>query len=185
MNQQLDFINVMDYDFNGWPWTTTTANNAPLNDGTSNDVAYSINYYLNQGISASKINLGIPTYGHTWTLSSSNTGYNAPASGPGAAGSATGTQGVLAYFEICKSGWTKVGASSTNGPYAYQGASAGASWVGFDDVTSATTKANFILSKGLGGAMFWDASMDDFGNYCATGFSPIITAVSKTLGISG
>jgi GH18 family chitinase len=113
MNQKLDFINVMDYDFNGWPWTTKTANNAPLNDGTSNSVTNSINYYLSQGISASKINMGIPTYGHSWAVSSSNTGYNAPASGPGAAGSATQTAGVLAYYEIClaikNNGWTKVG----------------------------------------------------------------------------
>jgi chitinase len=131
--------------------------------------------------------MGIPTYGHTWALSSSNTGYNAPASGPGAAGSATQTAGVLAYYEIClaikNNGWTK--ATSTNGPYAYQGTWTGATWAGFDDATSATSKANFILSKGLGGAMFWDASMDDFGNYCGAGFNPIITAVSKTLGVSG
>ena len=184
----LDFINVMDYDFNGWPWTTKTANNASLNDGTTNRVTNSIDYYLSQGISALKINMGIPTYGHTWVLSSSNTGYNAPASGPGAAGYATGEEGVLTYYEIClaiqNNGWTKVDATQDNGPYAYSAAAAGATWTGYDDVTSTLIKLDFIKAQGLGGAMVWDVSMDDFGNLCGEGYNPLMTTISKSLGIS-
>jgi GH18 family chitinase len=33
----------MTYDFNGWPWVKTTQNHAPLNDGSTNDLVYSVN----------------------------------------------------------------------------------------------------------------------------------------------
>ena len=45
-----------------------------------------------------------------------------------------------------------------NGPYAYNGNQ----WVGYDTKNSAETKANYILSENLGGAMFWETSTDDF-----------------------
>ena len=45
-----------------------------------------------------------------------------------------------------------------NGPYAYKGNQ----WVGYDTKNSAETKANYILSENLGGAMFWETSTDDF-----------------------
>lgn len=188
MNQNLDFLNLMTYDFNGWPWAKSTGNNAPLNDGSSNTIVASIDFWRNQGFPVSKIILGIPTYGRSWTLSSDNAGYNAPASGPGAAGYATGEDGVLAYYEIClaiqNNGWTKVGATPDNGPYAYSAAEPGATWTGYDDVTSTLTKIDFIKSQGMGGAMIWDVSMDDFGNYCGEGYSPLMTTISESLGIS-
>ena len=45
MSQNLDFMNLMAYDFNGWPWSKNTGNNAPLNDGSSNTIVASINFY--------------------------------------------------------------------------------------------------------------------------------------------
>ena len=189
MSQNLDFMNLMAYDFNGWPWSKNTGNNAPLNDGSSNTIVASINFYRGQGFPASKIILGIPTYARTWTLSTNNAGYNAPASGPGAPGYATEEAGVLSFYEVClaivrDNGWIKVAATPDNGPYAYSAAEAGATWAGYDDVSSTNFKLNFIKAQGLGGAMVWDVSMDDFGNYCGEGYSPIMTAISQGLGIS-
>ena len=178
----------MTYDFNGWSWVKTTEKHAPLNDGSKNDIVYSVNYYLSQGFPASKINLGIPTYGRSWTLSSSNAGYNAPASGLGAAGSIQQATGQLMYTEIClyikNNGWKKVAGTANNGPYAYSAAAAGATWTGFDDPASALTIVNYIKSKALGGAMVWDVTMDDSTNACGGGANPILTTISHALGIS-
>ena len=44
------------------------------------------------------------------------------------------------------------------GPYAYKNNQ----WVGYDTVNYAKKKANYIIEKDLGGAMFWETSTDDF-----------------------
>lgn len=57
-------------------------------------------YLKTKGAPNSKIIMGIPTYGQTFTLSSAQTGVGAPASGPGLAGTFTKTAGTLAYYEV-------------------------------------------------------------------------------------
>ena len=44
------------------------------------------------------------------------------------------------------------------GPYAYKGNQ----WVGYDSIDYVKRKAQYIIDKELGGAMFWDLSTDDF-----------------------
>ena len=39
-------------------------------------------------------------------------------------------------------------------------------FVGYDDPFMVLIKADYILEKGLGGAMVWDISLDDFANRC-------------------
>ena len=65
------------------------------------------------------------------------------------------------------------------GPYAYTRLNL--SWVGYDDAAFATVKANYITSKGLGKAMVWDISLDDFANLCGDGANPIQTAIAQTI----
>ncbi len=53
------------------------------------------------GIPKSKLHLGIPLYGQTFRLSTSDSSYGAPASGPAIPGQFTLQAGMLAFFEIC------------------------------------------------------------------------------------
>ncbi len=48
--------------------------------------------------------------------------------------------------------------NAANGPYAYSGNQ----WVGYDTPESLATKTQFVVQKGLAGAMVWDLSTDDF-----------------------
>lgn len=57
-------------------------------------------YVLRLGAPAGKLVMGIPTFGRTFTLASSETGVGAPISGPGSAGRFTREQGTLAYYEV-------------------------------------------------------------------------------------
>ena len=81
--------------------------------------------------------------------------------GAGTKGPITGEAGNLGYQEIClkfkNEGWTAV--EDSNGPYAY---GSGNQWVGYDTIKSVTAKAEYVKTKGLGGAMFWDLATDDF-----------------------
>jgi len=67
------------------------------------------------------------------------------------------------------------------GPYAFTRLNL--PWVGYDDPAFATVKSDYIIAKGLGGAMVWDVSLDDFANVCGDGANPIQTAIARVMGI--
>ena len=190
MSANLDFINLMTYDFHGSSWEPTLADHhSPLRkrpgETTNLNSDYSVNYWISKGLPASKINMGVPLYGQSWTLTSNTIVPPAHASGGAPAGPFTGEAGTLAYYEICNSvhtaGWQVVqDPTQAIGPYAVSPTSP-KYWVGYDDPAMATTKSNYALSKGLGGIMVWDISMDDFHNSCAAGTNPVSTAIYNAL----
>jgi chitinase len=185
----VDFINLMTYDLHG-PWEPETADHhAPLRkrswETADNNVEYSVDYWIKNGLSANKINLGLPLYGHSWKLSSDVAVPPAPASGAGTPGPFTNVEGYMGYFEIClavqNEGWQVVqDPDQLTGPYALSNTNV-VNWIGFDDVAMLTTKSNFILSRGLGGAMVWEISLDDFRGSCGAGVNPLLTAISRIL----
>ncbi len=162
------------------PW------DADLSD-EKNNVDSAVSYYISNGVSPSKLILGIPVYGSAWTLSSSSKTPMSPASGPAQAGFLTEQAGLLGYIEICsnivKNKWTVVqDPTGKMGPYAYSPAgSPNTQWVGYDDPAFATVKANYALAKGLGGTMVWDLTQDDFLNTCGAGVNPMLKAISKVM----
>ncbi|XP_046656308.1 probable chitinase 10 [Daphnia pulicaria] len=190
MNQNLDFINLMTYDFHGAGWEPNAADHhSPLlkrsGETTNFNSDFAVTYWIGKGMPASKINMGIPLYGMSWKLTSSTIAPPAPASGVGAAGPFTLTAGFLAYYEICSavrsSGWQVVqDPTKAIGPYAVSPTSP-KTWVGYDDPAMTIVKSKYILSKGLGGGMVWDISLDDFQNTCGAGANPVITAIYSTL----
>ena len=182
----------MTYDMHG-PWENTTDHHAPLykrsDETEENNIDYIINnVYMQQlRIQGDKLNLGIPMYGKSWTLSSDDTEIGAPAWGEGGApGPITQSPGTLAYSEICSYlfqniGWTMVQGTYEIGPYAFSGAAVDKTWVGFDDVDTVIKKTNYAKSIGLGGVMVWDLSSDDFGDLCGGGKNPLGSAISRTI----
>ncbi|KAI9552834.1 hypothetical protein GHT06_020716 [Daphnia sinensis] len=193
MSQNLNFINLMSYDFHGSSWEPTVADHhSPLRkrstETTNLNADYAVTTWISKGMPAAKINMGMPLYGMSWQLSSTTITPPAPASGAGAASPYTGTPGFMAYYEICSAvrsnGWQVVqDPTQAIGPYAVSPTSP-KTWVGYDDPAMAIVKSKYILSKGLGGGMVWDISMDDFQNTCLGGVNPIMTAISNTLNAS-
>ena len=152
---------------------------------------------MNLGAPAEKLVLGLPTYGRSFTLQDA-TKHEPPmvATGGGQQGSITREGGYLGYQEIClnikENGWKMV--EDSKGPYAYKGNQ----WVGYDTISSVRVKADYILNKNLGGAMFWDLATDDFNvsflhqfkefytkyilqNRCGDGKFPLIQEVNNIL----
>ncbi|OTF83884.1 mite allergen-like protein (Chitinase-like) [Euroglyphus maynei] len=181
MSKYLDFINLMSYDYHGG-WENHTGHNAPLNSyNNANEldkeftVTYSVEYWLNHGI------LGIPLYGRTFTLASSDHGIGAPAIGKGgASGTITRTIGMLGYNEICtmiKQGWQLYRDEVERIPYAVHANQ----WIGYDDRESINEKLNLLMKKNLGGAMIWSIDTDDFVGNCVGIKYPLLRSISKKL----
>lgn len=104
-----DFITVPTYDYHG-SWERVTGHTAPLRgSGESDSVEASMNYWMRQGIPLSKLIVGIPFYGQTFTLaapasSREQAAIGAKAQGAGLPGPYTQQAGMLAYYEVCEQG---------------------------------------------------------------------------------
>nr|CAD7429082.1 unnamed protein product [Timema monikensis] len=200
--RHLDMINVMTYDFHG-SWDTITGENAPMYADSSEttelarglnvkynktvslvslllfDKATCIQNWLDKGAPASKINLGMGTYGRSFTLQSAdNSGLGAPINGAGQAGPYTREAGTLGYNEICeqKGQWTEHWNDDQQVPYAVNGNQ----WVGYDNVKSIGIKSEYVKAKNLGGAMIWSVETDDFRGICGDKY-PLLNAINSVL----
>ncbi|XP_048760347.1 chitotriosidase-1-like [Ostrea edulis] len=190
MSRYVDQINLMTYDFHGGSFDSKTGHNSPLKghpQETGNDayfnVEWALNYWLQKGAPAAKINLGMPLYGRSFTLAStSNSGLFAPDRGAGGqAGPYTGEAGFIAYYEVCdmlKSGGVRHWITEMEVPYVVRGDQ----WVGYDDEQSLRYKVDLAKSKGLGGIMVWALDLDDFtGSGCGKGKYPLLHAINDEL----
>ncbi|XP_011230914.2 chitinase-3-like protein 1 [Ailuropoda melanoleuca] len=185
--QHLDFINLLSYDFHG-AWHQTTGHHSPLFRGQAdassdrfNNADYAVSYVLRLGAPANKLVMGIPTFGRSFTLASSDTGVGAPISGPGLPGSFTKEKGTLAYYEICDflHQATVHRLTVQQVPYATKGNQ----WVGYDDKESVKNKVQYLRNRQLAGAMVWALDLDDFrGAFCGGGVRfPLTSAIKDAL----
>ncbi|KAI7815437.1 chitinase [Rhyzopertha dominica] len=171
MNDYVDYINLMSYDFHFYTkYTPFTGINAPLYSSPDDvgyfaqqNINYSAHYWLQQGMERQKIIVGLPTYGHSFSLvNPSNNGINAPASGYGE----LGHLGFADFSEICwfltQNSIKPVFDMESKSPYATKYNE----WVSFDDVNSLTYKAEFIR-KNFGGAMVLSLNTDDHRGSCS------------------
>ncbi|PNJ46368.1 CHI3L2 isoform 11, partial [Pongo abelii] len=77
----LDFINLLSFDFHGsWEKPLITGHNSPLSKGWQDrgpssyyNVEYAVGYWIRKGMPSEKVVMGIPTYGHSFTLASAET----------------------------------------------------------------------------------------------------------------
>lgn len=169
----LDRFNIMAYDYHG-PFDNPmlTGVNAPLNQDTdplsTKYVLATLNHYLENGVPANKIVLGLPTYGHSYAgvpnLSATDYAPGKSFTSAGPAGPSTGTPGFLAYFEIADSislaTLTFGTDAATSTAIAYNPSSQ--EWVSFDTPDTIALKAKLALDKSLLGIMFWAVDDDEY-----------------------
>jgi chitinase len=156
ISRNLDWINIMSYDYHGGWDPSATGAQAALYDKNSNvSTSYGIRSWIRAGVPLDKMVMGLPLYGRTWTLkypSLHEIGSLAVAVGPG--------DGVLTYSEVVefnkKNNATVVYDIDSVSVYSF----VGLSWVGYDDPISATIKIGFAQGLGLRGYFFWALSFD-------------------------
>ncbi|XP_050500347.1 chitinase-3-like protein 1 [Diabrotica virgifera virgifera] len=191
ISQYVDMINVMTYDLHG-SWDGVLGHNAPLYASSVDTTAASkqlnvdaaISNWIAQGADPQKINLGVPLYGRTFTITSStNVAVGAVSSGAGISGPYTLEAGYLGYNEIVEKelqgGWTYVWDNEQQVPHMYKGDQ----WVGFDDPKAVQVKTKYAQDKGLGGVMAWAIETDDFQGLSGVK-NPLLRAINEQLATS-
>ncbi|CAF4905327.1 unnamed protein product [Pieris macdunnoughi] len=172
INLYVDYANIMTYDFHYYTqYTPFTGLNSPLYARNSEyfymgtlNINYTIQMYLSKGLNESKIVVGIPTYGHSFTLvNEDNADIGSPASGYGHVGSS----GFVSYPEVCN--FLKVNSNVSiveekNARVSYLHKKT--EWISFDSPQSVTSKAEYIKKLKLRGAMIYALNSDDYKGLC-------------------
>jgi chitinase len=182
----LDFYNVQGYDFHG-TWETSTNHASPLFDSAQDPVQsenfninYTIDAYLQAGVPARKLVLGIPLYGRGWTgVPDAHHGLYQTSTGaaPFVPADFLQTSGVETYLTLStatSSGYQRHFDRSRIAVWLYNAATQ-TFWT-YDDPMTVWLKTIYINRGGLGGAFVW-AVKDDDGNgtlikTMAAGLSP-------------
>ena len=159
MDQYIDFWNLMAYDYAG-PWSTVTSHQANLfftdAESTPFSTQSAVEYYLSQGIPASKIVLGMPVYGRAFDHSK---GIGTPFSG---VRKGTWEAGIYDFKELPLPGAVETFDNKSGASYSYD--STNEELISYDTVEAARRKAAWIQQLGLGGGMWWEASADERGD---------------------
>ncbi|XP_024178003.1 nod factor hydrolase protein 1 [Rosa chinensis] len=150
MEKYLDWANVMCFDYHG-AWSNITGPNAPLFDPNSNvNSIYGLRSWINGGMTANKLVMGLPLYGRTWELKDpKDNGIGSIAIGPGPGNGSLGFNELEALNE--ESTAIVVYDADTVSVYSVNGSS----WIAFDDAFTTTSKIGFAQALGLRGYFFW------------------------------
>jgi chitinase len=170
--RQLDYYNVQGYDFHG-TWETSTNHASPLFDDKQDPaedenftIEYTIRSYLQAGVPAEKLVLGIPTYARGWTgVPSTDNGLYQTSSGPAPFPPADylQTPGVITYL-------TATGLTGFTRHFDYRRI---AVWLydpntrtfwSYDDPVTVWLKTAYVRTRvrgGLGGEFVWALKDDD------------------------
>jgi chitinase len=165
IGRYVDFINLLTYDFHGG-WDTQTNFHSPLLPSPRDPVGpkvnthYAVQLYLKGGFPASKIDIGVPSYGRGWQgvpnvrngLYQTNTGV-----APG-----RWEAGVNDFKDLDPLRAAGYGAHRDllSGGFWIYSPTEGIFW-GYDDPANAWLKASYVKLRGLGGVAFWEFSGDD------------------------
>lgn len=156
--EYLDFINVMCYDYyHGWHFQTGHhANLYPSNKErfTGNSGQEAIDRHIKSGVPANKLVMGIPFYGRQWEKVSLNK--------DGLYQTAMSTGVIVPYWDIVEkmksNKYNKFYDDSANASYLWNAQDS--IFISWETPKEIQLKTDYIKQKGLGGAMFWEYSLD-------------------------
>jgi chitinase len=163
---QLDWVNLMTYDFYG-NWSNTTGHNAPLRRNPTDPDAWSVDdtvhLYLSSGVAAQKLILGVPFYGRGWQgVKDVNHGPFQPFSKlPQDSDDGSYRYDQIEWLYLDKIGdeipryWDE----RAKVPWLYD--SRRELMISYDDPQSIGIKAAYARQHNLGGLMIWEITGDD------------------------
>ncbi len=160
----LDFINVMTYDYHSG--SSATGFNSPLYAAKGDptplfNIHETMSRFLNGGVPANKLLVGIPFYGRGYGgVASDNDGLFQPANGtPSDWRGGDGDWSVLSQTRLKDPKYVRHWESDARVPWLYDSTSG--TWVSYDDPQSVGEKVRYARERGLGGVMIWELGGDD------------------------
>ncbi|KAF4342256.1 chitinase 1 [Fusarium beomiforme] len=165
LGRVVDYINLMAYDYVGI-WSSATGHNANLypNMDTPQATPFNtddaVNAYLNAGVPANKLVLGMPIYARSFLGAS---GMGKPYSDVGSANPTLGSweNGVWDYKALSKLDLEIMNDEKAQAQYGICYTSQDI--YSYDTPEIVRKKVAYLKERGLGGAMFWEASGDETG----------------------
>ena len=175
----LDWVNTMSYDFMGaWDLSLTGHHSAlyanPANPSPSANVREdynadgSVQPWLDAGVPADKIVMGVPFYGRAWggVDPTDNGLFQSASLVPSGTWDdwSSGATGINDYTQIkallATGQYTRYWDDVSKVPWAWSPTAQGGHFISYDDPESMQLKMDYINEKGLGGAMFWEITGD-------------------------
>ena len=163
---QLDWMNVMTYDFNG-SWSARTGFNSPLfapadsphPEDAGRNANAAVQTYLKAGLPRNKLVLGVPFYGRGWkgVVDEHDGLYQRHQGVP----RGTWEPGSFDYKDLRRNdlgGFARHWNDVAKVPWLYDPRTR--TMISYDDVESVTAKANYVAQQDLGGVMIWELSQD-------------------------
>jgi chitinase len=146
----VDQVGVMNYDYAG-PWSQTTGLLAPLFAGKHyGSIENSIASYKARGVPDSKLLMGLPFYGYSWTaVPSANNGLFQP-------GRAVHGDRPYNYIRTLPVSFATYRDPRSQAPWLFDGQTF---WT-YEDPVSVRYKVSYARSEHLGGVMIWELSND-------------------------
>ncbi|OWA52334.1 putative Acidic mammalian chitinase [Hypsibius exemplaris] len=186
LDSYVDIVHVAAYGFSGSD-RKSVSHHSPTTLGTVGfqqlyNMKTLLENWRKRGFSKSKLVAGLPFYGRGWLLEDpANHDLGSGALRWIASSAFTSEQGAWPYYEICQrinqDDATNVFDPDIQASYAYNDAW----WIGYNDIQTIKTKANWARQNGYG-VYAWDISEDDFGNNCGGGKNPLLTAIKEAMG---
>jgi chitinase len=180
----VDRVNLMSYDMAApWPGWVTWHHSAL--DGHGGDhpssVASSTELYLEAGVPAAKLGIGLGFYGSCWR------GATGPRQAIGSGTSLVATDNVMSYANIMAQYHDPAARqwdASAQVPYLSFTSPRGpqrCTFVSYEDEQSVAAKGAYVKSKGLGGAIVWTINEGHLGSAPAGSQDPLLKAAYTSM----
>ena len=157
LQESVDYVNLMTYDIHG-TWDQYTDFNAPLYNNSDPSPQYkdsvdqAVRTWLAAGLPTEKLIIGVPFYGYIFkAVANINNGLYQTYSG---AQSINYTNIAANYLNA--PGYVRYFHTESKVPWLFNGST----FITYEDEESMAFKAEYIKTKGLGGAMIWELSQD-------------------------
>ena len=153
----LDYVNLMTYDFYTLGDSAGHHSNLyPPEDYEKDASAHkTFNVFLQAGVPAEKLVMGLPFYGKSWIMKSADKhGINMPVEGRARGGGYTYIKDSL----VDKKGFVRYWDEKALAPYLFNAETN--QLIVYDDEESVKLKCEYVINNNMGGMMFWQYASD-------------------------